>query len=449
MFNVKSFFAMKTLGTYTRVLIIAIIGFFCMPSLSAETDNTPQEYPFNATGEMIRRTDSMTLLYKMELHGHKPANNIIGHMKVFDNRDTLKPLASFEIKSLSDRGEDEKQIAFMIQGPEGKAASFFRKCRLVYDKWNNRFELYPEYRSHLTDLDKYIEIPASQFRLAATIRPTDTASLEAINQKVATQSTQTKTETSDDITNDSTLTVNTANKYLGDGTWKGNLRARNNLYKSSGFNIFRWMIVAIFTIFLVFMLPKAYKAKQTPPLILALFCFLMVNFYGFYPFWVVMPAFMIAYPRLYSKVYPLSFVKTFRIFTIILIVTFFLFSMTFYQIWGWSSIREMFGWAVAGALSWYFLSLHIGKSCCRVCGAYGNHKKLSEKLVRREVRRSRIHDDKFDHTEVRSDEIIDWYKRRYGVQIDIVETFDVYYECLNCHNIFKNKEEKFKSQEKW
>ena len=423
--------------------------FFWLPSAAASSD----PYPFNATAEMVRKTDSLTLIYRLDLYGHRPEEKIIGHMKVFDERDTLRPLVDFSVKELSAQGEDEKQIAFLIPGAPGEGASFFRQAKLVYDKWNHEFRFTPAYRSTPAELDAYVGISASQFRLKAHLRPTSAEELPS-DQRVEKKGQSTVAaakNAANGIAADSVGQSEKADwrKYLGDGTWKGNLRARDQLYKSTGFRVVIGVVAAIFLLFFIWMFPKARKSQQIVPLLIALFCFTMVNFDGFYPFWVVLPGFLVAYPRLYSQVYPLSFVKVLRLFVLCSVGVFVVLSLIFYQIWGWSSIREMVGWAFAGILFWYFLSLHLGRSCCRMCGAYGHHKKLSEKLVKREVRTTRLHKDTFDRTEVRSDEIIDWYRRKYGVRIDITETFNVYYECLSCGHIFKNQENKYKSKEKW
>lgn len=396
-------------------------------------------YPFNATGEMTWKTDSMTLLYRLDLNGHRPQDKVVGHLKVFDVRDTLQPLVDFSLKQLADPGEDEMQIAFMIPGEPGKAAAFFRKAQLVYDPWNEVFLFHPAYRSTPKEWDAYLAFPVDHFRLAAHLRSTSESELAAMQ---ASAQEKAAAKAAEDQPSEK-------GAYAGDGTWKGNLRARDQLYKSSGFHIFWWCLLGIWAVYLVWLFPKARKAGQIIPLLLAAFCFLMVNFDGLYPFWAVMPGFMIAYPRLYSRVYPYSYVKVMRLFTWISVGVLVLLWGIFYQVWGWSSIRELVNWLLAGVLTWYLLTGHLGKSCCRKCGAYGRHQKLSEELVKREVRRSRIHSDTYDHTEVRSDEIVDWYKRKYGVRVEIIETFNVFYECRNCGQIFKNKEEKFKSKEKW
>lgn len=430
---------------YRRLLGVVFVMIACSCFWQLGAAQSADQYPYNATGELRRKTDSMTLVYKLDLHGHRPAEgNIVGQLKIFNEQDLQHPLADLSIKQLSkpDPDSDEMQVAFMIPNTPGKAALFFRRARLVYDKWNDKFCFHPAYKSNPEALDAYLTFPVDGFRLDAHLRPvSDDELVEMRNEADSIAAAASAKAVQIDTTG--------YKKYLGDGTWRGNLRARDQLYKSSGFRTFWWGLVVIWAAFLVWMLPKAIKAGQVVPLLLAAFCCLMVNFYGRYPFWVVMPAFMISYPMLYYRVHPYSYVKVIRWFKWCSVGTLVLLWMLYYNTWGWSSIRELFGWLVAGALSWYCFIGHLGKSCCRNCGAYGRHKKLSEKLVRREVRRSRIHDDNFDHTEVRSDEIINWYNRKYGVRVDVVETFNVFYECRSCGHIFKNEELKHKSSEKW
>ncbi len=430
---------------YERLHGIWMGVILCLLGVTLRAAPSTESYPYNATGELLWKTDSMTLTYRLELHGHRPAEgDIVGQMQVFGERNPRQPLADFSIKRLSDpdMGKDEMQVAFMIPGPPGEAASFFRRARLVYDQANGMFRFYPVYRSTPKPLDAYLEFPVDMFSLKANLRPVsdeDLAGLQAAADSAVAASTP-QVEPRD-----------TAGfgAYLGDGTWHGNLRARDKMYKSAGFQTFWWVLVVIWVAFLAWMLPKAWKARRVLFLLLAAFCCLMVNFDGIYPFWVVMPGFMIAYPKLYSRVYSYSFLKVVRLFTWCGLGMLVILWVVFYHLWGWNSIRELVYWVVAGALAWVALVSHLRRSCCRQCGAYGRHRKLSEKLVKREVIRSRIHDDTYDHTEVRSDEIIDWYKRKYGVRIEIVETFDVFYECRSCGQIFKNQIDRFKSKEKW
>ena len=398
-------------------------------------------YPFNATGELTRKPDSVTLLYRLDLQAHRPQEGIIGHLKVFDARNASQPLVDFSLKQLADLGEDEMQVAFLIPGPPGKAASFFRKAQLVYDPANQVFLFHPVYRSTPGKLDEYLAFPVDRFRLEAHLRTTSERELEALQTSPETeQNSHAQVDTAE---------VSGWQQYVGDGTWRGTLRARDQLYKTTGFKSFVWGLVVIWVLFLVWMFPRIRKSGQFIPILVVTFCFLCVNFDGIYPFWIALPGFMITYPRLYTKAAPYSYGKVLRLLAWCMAGTFVILWAIFYQIWGWTAIREGVGWVLAGVAFWYFWALHLDRSCCRICGEYGRHRKLSEKLVMREVQRSRIHHDTFDHTEVRSDEIIDWYKRKYGVRIDIVETFNVFYECRFCGHIFKNKERRYKHREKW
>lgn len=67
---------------------------------------------------------------------------------------------------------------------------------------------------------------------------------------------------------------------------------------------------------------------------------------------------------------------------------------------------------------------------------------VGKEFVKRLVKASSIHLDKFDHTEVKTTEIIHWFKRTYGVRLRITDIYNVYYKCRKCNQIFLNREEK-------
>lgn len=449
---------MKKMSVPRLLGLLLFSACFWAQPLAAQEASEAEPYPYNATGEMVRRTDSAELIYRFDLHFHRPVKEVVGSLAVFDARDTLEPLVVFGIKQLADLGAEEKQIAFVLPAAKDRRP-FSRKATLSYNKWDRVFSIAPVYRPHPGKMDDYLDISAFQFRFKADLR---TVEAEWVQNGAAEEAAA--------GADGSTQAVDSSVYY---DALAGGMPASLAEAVARGEEVSRWEImwavlkdteipaksVVLFVVksvlwlavlfFFILMLPKARKARQVPALGGAAVCFLCVSFDNFYPFLPALPGFLLAYPRLYSQAYPYAYLRTKRLFTWCTVGMTVLLSVVCYQLWGREAIGEIVGWVIASAVAWYGFSWHLGKSCCRCCGAYGRHKKLSEELIKRDIKLTRIHDDAFSHTEVTPDEVIDWYERRYGMRVDIWETYDVYYECMFCGKIFKNQEDKHKSSERW
>lgn len=449
---------MKKTMTARLLGLVLFAGLCFVPARAAQQTGTD---PYNSTGEMVRRTDSAELIYRFDFHFQQPADGVGGTLTIFDSRDTLAPVRTFNIrKGGYDLDAGIVYISFAQAGEEDDSRVPDR-AELTYDQQEQVFSISPIKIFGSKGPDPYLDIPRSRFRFKADLRTAEAELAEnggagAGEAPIGADGSPQEVDSS--VYYDALAGGMPAS--LAEAVARGEEVSRWEIMwavlkdteipaKSVVLFVVKSILWLAVLLFFILMLPKAKKARQVPALGVAAVCFLLVSFDNYYPFLPALPGFLLAYPRLYSRVSPYSFLRTERLFTWCTIGMTVLLSVVCYQIWGREVIGEIIGWAVASAVAWYFFSWHLGKSCCRKCGAYGRHPKLTEELVKREVVLKRIHKDNYHHTEVKPDEIIDWYKRKYGVQVDIWETYDVYYECMFCGKIFKNQEDKHKSSEQW
>ena len=125
---------------------------------------------------------------------------------------------------------------------------------------------------------------------------------------------------------------------------------------------------------------------------------------------------------------------------------------TFYKE-GFTGIINVIIWLVTSLVAWYMYSVHTDKSVCKRCGKYASHTYLTEELISRDITRKRVHKDSYRDTTVEDrlgkKVVVDWYRRRYGQEIDIWECYDVYHECVECRQIFKSSKDKHENKTSW
>ncbi len=412
---------------FIRPIILFLLLLMGIATVKGETEEFPNT--LQATGTL--KLDTVTLHYKLNLHLTAPEQNSYGELHVYVG-EGQQPVQTYYVTKVQNGWPEGKKLTFQVPDDlYSKKVRYSRVGTLEYNSYRNDLRVTLDYAMYPGKFDTYLSPLNPNVSLQATIYPEDQRLPVEITWPSQPDPEQWKKE------------VEAANDTSG--FWQHQIPIMEDV-SVTPLNILwiviRGLIFLLLIIYFIVMLPKAKACGQIAPLAIIISIILFVNINGIYPMLPLIPGFLIGYPLLYKWEYPGSFHKVLRVIMYPSIALTFIFSVIVYSTLGTRGMGHITTWIATDVIFWYLFSIHLGKSCCRRCGKYGRHEMVGKEFVKRLVKASSIHLDKFDHTEVKTTEIIHWFKRTYGVRLRITDIYNVYYKCRKCNQIFLNREEK-------
>lgn len=395
---------MKNLSTLCMALCLAIS---CLAGDKMKLDlpitNDPRKsmFYFNGSGTAQIDHDGQKLTAEMDIDFEHPADGRYGSLTLYDSaRNVVARYAMTKVTILNDAVSARVTLTG-IDGTPGKAdvnLDFHR------DRDRNYSILF------FLDPPPYFKSAQrlhfdSELRIAPRVKSAEELAQEAKIQKVA-EDRQAREQAEQD-----------------------HKRSRRDIYDTIG------AVIGLSAIaFAVWMAPRANRRRRLPHLILFTVLALLSTFPPFILL-PVMPAYFWWYRNLYNEDHGSYYLD--RKFLRIFYWSCAILGIAFYGFFGWIALVYVLVWLIAGYVAHLLIYFkHLETARCHHCNYYGPNEIVSREYLYEQIHRTVTRRKEYSHTEEQSDRIIDWYKQKYNVRVEVDQHFRDLRRCEHCGEIF-------------